>query len=189
MSGLKQWEIQLRGGGKLDFWEEGQLVQMRAFRPDDGRGLYKVWIRGAGGGLLLGTLVPEGNGLGLQRRLSRGQLERAGCWPVVGGETVLAFAFVQSGWQWEKSPEHLVKDVVLRQVLKGKSVRIKRQQAGFSLAAVFDTGRPFPVVPLFCLTAIERVEGDCCAVFLFDREGKPVPPHNQRRDGENSSTS
>ena len=189
MSGLEQWEIRLGGGGKLYLWEEGQLVQLRAFRPDDGRGLYKVWVRGAGGRLLLGTLVPEGKGLGLQRRISRGQLERAGCWPVVGGETVLAFAFVQNGWQWEKNPEYLVKDVVLSQVLKGKSVRIKRRQGGFSLAAIFDTGRPFPVVPLFCLSVIERVEGDRCAVFFFDREGDPVPPHNQRRDGENRGTS
>lgn len=187
--GLEQREIQLRGGGRLTFWEEGQLVQLQASRPDDGRGLYKVWVRGMGGRLLLGTLATEGDVLRLHRRLSRSQLERAGCWPIMGGESVLAFSFPHSHWRREAHPERMVKDVVLCRALNGQSVLLRRQEGGFCLAAPFDHTRPFPLTPLFCLSDIRRVEGRAHAVFYFDREGDPVAPHKESDSGENSGTS
>lgn len=49
----------MEGGGTLSLEEEGLRVHLRAVCPDDGRGLYKVWVRGRGGSLLLGTLTPE----------------------------------------------------------------------------------------------------------------------------------
>lgn len=187
--GLERQEIQLRGGGKLTLREEGMLVQLQAARPDDGRGLYKVWVHGPGGRLLLGTLVPEGGGLCLRRRLSRGELERSGCWPVTGGETVLAFSFECGKWLREERPERLVKDVVLRQALQGQTMLLRRGEDGFCLAAPFDTERPFPLTPLFCLSKTERVEGGSRVIFRFDKEGNPVMPHNGRQSGENSGTS
>lgn len=192
MRGLEQREIQLRGGGQLTLWEEGQLVQLvqlQASRPDDGRGLYKVWIRGMGGRLLLGTLVPEGECLRLRRRVSRIQLERSGCWPVTGGESVLAFSFDHAQWCKEAHPERLVRDVVLCRVLNGQTLLLRRREGGFCLAAPFDQSRPFPLNPLFCLSEIRRVEGGLHAVFYFDREGVPIAPHNENDSGENSGTS
>lgn len=38
----------MEGGGTLSLEEEGLRVHLRAVCPDDGRGLYKVWVRGAG---------------------------------------------------------------------------------------------------------------------------------------------
>lgn len=164
-------------------------MRLEAVRPNDDRGLYKVWIRGGRGRLLLGTLVPDGQGLGLGRRLSRSELERTGCWPVTGGETVLAFSFEHSHWKREEHPEGMVKDVVLRQGLRGQSVLLRRRESGFCLAAEYRPGRPFPLPALFCLCAVERVEGAMCAVFYFDGEGNPVVPHNGSKDGKNSGTS
>lgn len=174
--GLERQEIQLRGGGKLTVREEGMLVQLQASGPDDGRGLYKVWIHGPGGRLLLGTLMPEGGSLHLRRRLSRGELERSGCWPVTGGETVLAFAFERGRWLREERPERLVKDVVLRQALQGQTMLLRRGADGFCLAAPFDSKRPFPLTPLFCLSKTEQVEGGSRVIFCFDKEGNPVVP-------------
>ena len=189
MRDLEQREIQLRGGGRLTVWEDGQLVQLQAFRADDGRGLYKVWIRGTGGRFLLGTLEPEQDGLRLHRRLSRNQLERAGCWPINGGETVLVFSFDRTQWLMESHPERLVKDVVLRRTLNGKSVLLRRREGGFCLAVPFDPARPFLLSPLFCLAEIRRVESKAHAVFYFNGEGNPIMPHNGGDGGENSGTS
>lgn len=186
---MERQEIELDGGGTLTFWEDGTLVHMQARRPDDRRGLYKVWIHGVGGRLLLGTLVPEGGELRLRRRLSRGQMERERCWPVVGGEVVLAFSFGQDGWQSEEHPERLVNDVVLRQALKGKNMLLRQTGSGFFLSAAFDTGRPFPLAPLFCLSKVEGGQQGRRLIFSFDREGNPVVPHNGRKSGENSGTS
>lgn len=182
---MQRHEIQLNGGGRLALWEEGTLVHLQVQRHDDGRGLYKVWIRGPGGRRLLGTLVPEGGRLCLFRRLSRGELERERCWPVIGGETVLAFSFGRDGWVREEHPERLVKDVVLRQALKGQVMLLRRQASGFRLSASFDTVRPFPLTPLFCLSKIEGGR----VIFSFDSEGSPIVPHNGCCDGENSGIS
>ena len=165
------------------------LVCTEAVRPNDGRGLYKVWLHGQGGRLLLGTLAPEGDGLRLRRRLSRSELESSGCWPVTGGETVLAFAFERDVWKREEHPERLLRDGVLRSAVRGQSMLLWRREGGFYLAASFDPARPFPLVPLFCFAKIQRVEGKSYAVFYFDREGNPSVPHNGRDTGENSGTS
>lgn len=186
---MEQREIQLDGGGRLTLWEDGGLVQLQVCRSDDRRGLYKVWIHGAEGRVLLGTLVPEQGELRLHRRLSRGQLERDRCWPVVGGEAVLAFSFGQEGWQREEHPERLVKDVVLRQALSGQRMMLLRGKRGFLLSAPFDTGRPFPLTPLFCLAKTEEGRQGRRVIFSFDGEGNPVVPNNGGGNGENSGTS
>lgn len=182
-------KMQLKGGGQLCVREEGTWVRLEAVYPDHGEGLYKVWIYGRGGCLLLGTLAPEGDRLRLCRRVSRSELERSGCWPITRGETVLAFSFDRSRWHREECPERLVMDVVLQRTLRGRLMLLRRQADGFCLAAQFEPNRPFPLPVLFCLSKIEYVEGKLRAVFCFDRDGNPVVPHNEGNTGENSGTS
>lgn len=182
-------EIRLTGGGRLLMSQEGMWVRLEAVRPDDGQGLYKVWLCGDEGRLLLGTLVPENEKLRLCRRISRDELERNGCWPVTGGETVMTFSFAQSRWQREEHPERLVKDEVLQQGLRGHNMFLRRRERGFCLAAEYRPHQPFPLPALFCLCAVERVDGRVHAVFSFDGAGNPVPPHNGCYGGENSGTS
>ena len=87
-------ELEMRGGGVLRLRQEGPRLHIEAERPEDGRGLYKVWLHGdQGGKLLLGTLAPEGGRLRLRRTLTVSALERAGCWPQLRAAAVLAFSF------------------------------------------------------------------------------------------------
>ncbi len=184
--------FQLRGGGRLTVQADGPLVCMEVHKDNDARGLYKAWICGQGGKMLLGTLCPDEHGLKLVRRISRRQLERSGCWPVTGGECVLSFSFAEKRtalWRREEHPERLLKDVVLRQELQGKHLLLLQQEQYFCLAAPFDSTRPFPVTSLFCLAKIGRLDGRYHVLFRFDRDGNPLVPHNTGASGENSGIS
>lgn len=170
------------GGGTLTVRQEGLRVHMRAERPSDGRGLYKVWLHGEQGGkLLLGTLVPESGLLRLCRTLSVGTLERAGCWPRFRTEARLAFAFTgQNNGQWycEQHPERLVTDSVLKGELQG-AMLCRRETGGFSLAVPFRTDRPVQLTALFCLSRAESWNGQLHLVWNFDQEGRPQVPHQE----------
>lgn len=183
-----EWrQLRLNGGGTLRFREEGTLIRFEAFDADDGRGLYKIYVCGAQGKMLLGTVCPGQSGPELVRRISRNQLERCGCWPITGAERILSYSFDREPlWRQDAHPERLVGDVVLRESLECRKMLLKRRKDGFCLAAGFDPGRPFPLTPLFCLASVCTVEGRNCAVFWFDREGNPVMPYNESICGENS---
>lgn len=159
--------VPMEGGGMLTVRQDGVRVHMEAERPSDGRGLYKVWLRGdQGGKLLLGTLVPEEGALRLRRTLSVGAL--------------LAFSFeAPSGGKWycEQHPERLVSDPVLRQQLSG-AMLCRREGEGFALSAPFAADRPVRLPSLFCLAGVERREGRLYMVWYFNKEGRPVLPHS-----------
>ena len=170
------WEME--GGGTLEVRPEGLRVRFQARRPEDGRGLYKVWLHGERGGrLLLGTLAPQGWQLVLTRTLSLGELERAGCWPRPMARCVLAFPFSggQGGWVCEERPGRLLADPVLRSAIPGPML-CRRGEDGFSLSAPFRPGCPFPLAPLFCLARAERQGGQLRLVWDFDRDGVPRAP-------------
>lgn len=92
-----------------------------------------MWLTGQGGGrFLLGTLAPEGEGLRLRRNLSRTQLEMAGCWPVTGAESKLAFSFGQTGgWYCQSCPGQMLRDPVLKEQAPG-SMLCRRGERAFS---------------------------------------------------------
>ncbi len=172
--------FELEGGGRLAVREDGAQVRFSAQRRTDGAGLYKVWVRGAGGEMLLGTLAPEGPRLRLERAMSRDSLERAGCWPVTGGRTVLAFSFApqgkaeRPGWRWEQRPGRRLRDPVLRECADGWGPMLVREDGqGFWLAAPLDVSRPFPMAALFCLGHVVRVDGQTHVAFRFDSRGEP----------------
>lgn len=174
--------MEMRGGGTLEVRPEGLRVRFLARRPEDGRGLYKVWLHGdRGGKLLLGTLAPQGGQLVLARTLSLGELERAGCWPQLRARCDLAFPFAggreEGGWICEERPERLLADPVLRAAVPGPML-CRRGAEGFSLAAPFRPERPLPLVPLVCLARPERWGGRLRLVWDFDRDGTPRPPRS-----------
>lgn len=171
--------LTMAGGGTLTLRQEGPRVHMYAERPADGRGLYKVWLRGDGGGrLLLGTLAPEQGALGLRRVLSVSALEGAGCWPRLRAEAVLSFSFDApsgEGWYCEGRPERLVADPILQARLRG-GMLCRRTGDGFSLSAPFRTDRPLRLPALFCLARLERRNGQLHLVWDFDGQGNPTLP-------------
>lgn len=176
--------MELEGGGRLEIREEGIRVHLSVQRGTDGAGLYKAWLRGAQGELLLGTLIPDGRYLRLERTMSREALASAGCWPVTGGRTALAFSFSQEApsprppdWRWEHRPGRLFSDPVLAGTAAAWGPMLLRETVeGFQLAAPLDPLRPFPMTPLFCLGRTAQIEGRTHVVFSFGREGSPLPP-------------
>ena len=162
----------MNGGGVLTLRQDGPRVHMRAERPADGRGLYKVWLHGDyGGKLLLGTLVPEDGALRLSRVVSVSALERAGCWPRL-----------RAGWYCEQHPEQLVSDPLLRARLRG-AMLCRREEDAFALSAPFRTDRPVRLPALVCLARVERRNGQLHMVWEFDSHGNPKPPHKMEEPG------
>lgn len=169
--------LAMEGGGFLSVAQEGERVRLEAEREEDGRGLYKAWLTGAGGaGMLLGTLAPEGGKLRLRRVLSRGALEQGGCWPVKGARAVLAFPFAQEGqWYCESQPGRFVRDPVARRQLKG-AMLCCRAGGETCLAAPFRTDAPLALEALACLARVELLEGRPHLVWRFDTQGQPKAP-------------
>lgn len=176
----RQWE--LAGGGRLSCREEGPRVLLRADGPEDGAGLYKVWLRGGDRGrVLLGTLTPEGGRLSLKRTMTRTELERQDCWPITGGERVLAFAFSRQRepWQVWAGEELPTRDPVLRGCLApGRGLLFRRTGEGFQLAQFLDEGRPLALAPLGCMARGRQEGGRPLLIWSFDRQGWPLGnPH------------
>ena len=186
--------LDMSGGGMLSVREDGLRVYLEARREPDGLGLYKVWLTGQGGGrFLLGTLAPEGEGLRLRRNLSRTQLEMAGCWPVTGAESKLAFSFGQTGgWYCQSCPGQMLRDPVLKEQAPG-SMLCRRGSEGFQLAPPVRPDCPMPLAGAACLARVERVEGRPHFVWDFACDGTLKIPDEQGRperkqDGQGSAS-
>lgn len=176
-----EWRYALEGGGSLTVEEAGLRAVLTAERPEDGRGLYKAYLRGPAGRALLGTLAPEGGRLRVRRTLTLDDLKRQGAWPPVGGEVELAFAFdrdrAPAGWRWTDPGALSFGEEALRAmaVRQGK-VLLRAEGGGFLLACPFSCARPFPMPALFCLARPVRLEGESYVCFRFGRDGWPMPP-------------
>lgn len=170
-------KVEMRGGGWLTVSRDGPRARLNARRPADGKGLYKVWLRGERGeGLLLGTMVPQEGVLALDRTLSLDELGRAGCWPDFRAECVLAFSFSESEtgkWYCEPHPERLFTDPLLKKHIPGPMLCC-RNHKGFSLAAPFKTDHPFVLPGLFCLASVEKLPSGVRLIWRFDEKGWPV---------------
>lgn len=172
-------QIALEGGGTLTVREEGVWVVLEAARPDDRLGLYKVWLWGLRGKTLMGTLTPTGGQLRLSRRVSRTRLEQEGCWPVTGGETVMAYAFVDQNrgpgqWRWEENPaQHLRDPVLVSAARRWGGMYLRWREREFQLAVEYSTQREFPLAAAFCLAKIQFWENRQWVVFDFDENGNP----------------
>lgn len=174
------------GQGWLTLREEGPRVCFRAELPDDGRGLYKAYLTGPGGGrVLLGTLIPEGGALRLTRTLSAGELARRGVWPPEGAQAELAFPAAPAGWTREERPARLMGERMLARCAEGlRGVLLRRRKGDFSLAVPWEAGREFPLTPLFCFARVERLAGKDYAVFRFSARGCPKMPHKTPPEGD-----
>lgn len=179
----QQWNME--GGGTLELRRDGAWAWLDARRAMDRKGLYKVWLRGGPGGrMLLGTLVPEKEGLRLTRRLLVSELERSGCWPLEGAQAVRAYSFDErAGWQREMDPARWIADPLLRSRLNGTFLS-RETGEGRQLAVPFSCGAPIPLEPLFCFARLECIGGRQHLVWSFDRSGAPLPPCGPGEKGE-----
>lgn len=172
----------LEGGGTLRVREEAPWVYLEAVRPEDGRGLYKVWCLGAGGEFLLGTLVPQDNRLRLERRVAKRTLQEAGAWPLTGGKAIMVYSFTDrrelgEEWNMEAHPESFCSDPVVRACLKGANGLLSREKNGVrQLAALFSICKPILLNTLFCLAQVQTWQERRYLVWSFDPEGRPILP-------------
>lgn len=174
--------------GKLFCQDDGMRCVLCAEAPDNRQGLYKVYVQGAAGQMLLGTMMPEGNMLRLRRSMSIAELRRQGCWPLKGAEAELSFAFdgareaVPEGWEIAKSPDTLVEDEVLRQCVgHARGLLLRREENGFLLAAPYGERSPFPLTPLFCFASLRQIGHRRYVFYRFSRDGKPKFLHETGR--------
>ena len=162
-------------GNQADF-----TMEARPVRP----GLYRGALIGRCGRWDLGLLLPEGGCLRLSRTLWTAALDRAGCWPVTGGEAVLTHPFsggtagsVPAGWRRASDASgYFSADPLLALSMGGSDGWIfhPEKDGSFSLAAPWEPGAPFPLLPAFCFARICRMAGRQWAVFRFRAGGQPV---------------
>ena len=171
--------LELEGGGRIRFWEEGARVFFRCERELSTDGIYKVWLRGDEGGMLLGALVPEGGMLRLCRTLSVAELRRCGCWPVRGARCVMAYSFGRKnggdGWYWEEDPGRFV-DRETRMLGEWSRMLCRKIPDGTELAYPVRGNTPIQLVHLFCLAQLRQVRGEMCLVWRFSADGTPSFP-------------
>lgn len=179
-AGVEQ-RFPMDGGGSLTVREEGVRAVAAAERPDDGRGLYKAYLNGPGGRVLLGTMAPEGGLLRVRRTLSLDELRRRGAWPPRGGGAELSFSFsapdTPTGWLWADPAGLPFREAeLLRTAVRLGRVLCRRGAEGFALAYPFSAGEPFPFAELFCFAAPLTLGGRRHVQFLFTPEGVPRMP-------------
>ncbi len=172
------------GKGTALITTRGTQVTLTLSQSDDRRGLYKGYLRGKGGRMELGTLMPEGVQLVLRRNLSCATLEHRGLWPILGVGTCLAYATppVRKGkpsstWQKEPRPHQWIANQSLSHHLQALQGSLMRSRGEFlELALPWNEKENFPIPPLFCLSTVKAIHGQPHLIFAFHKNGKPMLP-------------
>lgn len=161
--------------GKVTLDQGDSRREVRASMADPGDGLYRAFLVGERGEIPLGVMEPDHGKLSVCRRLYARDIAALG--GLDRGEARLSFRFGESAWQEVDAPGQLVSVPELRQRLE-KIPRAFRRREGerLLLAIPLEKGKPFPLETLFCLARVLRVENRLCAVYAFDKNGRPLPP-------------
>ncbi len=130
---------------------EGCYLTFKVNAPLWGSGVKKVWLIGdTGGKLLLGTLMPDGQRLTLQRRLSHSTLRCCGMSSPVSGMIDPPGPQIEDGWYsldtLELSDPYLTAEV--KQAHRGSW---RREKDTLLLRFPWQVGQAVPVTSLFCL--------------------------------------
>ena len=144
-------------------------------------GLYKIYLSGGDGSLLLGTPMPEGSFLTLSRTLTHQALRQAGAFPPLRGELAPASSgepvLIPSGWQTPPPGRLDQLDPLLREVFQSLPLFWSQDLPdGFSLAVPWRSGQAVPATPLICFAVMKNLEGRCCLLFEFGADGTPRIP-------------
>lgn len=80
------------------------------------------------------------------------------------------------GWVGENRPERLFYESGMRDAVKGMDALVKWQNGRITLALPYPEQSEFPLVPLFCLSKIEIINGKRYVVYLMGDTGTPYAP-------------
>ena len=171
--------LEVAGGGTLRIWEENGRVFFKIECELHRDGLYKVWIRGDRGEVMLGTLVPEGEKMTLCRAFSPGELSRCGCWPVRDARCAKAYSFQREkqgdGWSLEEDPGRFVNEET-RKLGEWRRMLYRKNDGWLELAYPVRKDAPLPLSHLFCLAMPTRIRGEICLIWRFNQDGEPLLP-------------
>lgn len=166
--------------GRAEYEQQGPRLRFVCTLPA-GAGLCKLWLVRGERRLLLGTPAPEGDGLTLDRTLSRSLLESQGVYPpqrveVTGARTPGPEAGHAGDWCPAEQRMPSLGDPLLRQLFCQGGWRWRPWARGTEFCHGWAEGTPFPAVPLFCLASITG-EGHKIQVHVYlDRAGNPCLP-------------
>lgn len=172
------------GKGTAQVSTHGNHVELTLSQGDDRKGLYKGYLRGKGGRMELGTLMPEGGQLVLRRNLSCATLEHRGLWPILGVGTCLAYVTppvrkmkLSPSWQKELRPHQWIANQGLSHHLQSLQGSLMRSRGEFiELALPWNEKDKFPIPPLFCLATAKTINGQPHFIFAFHKNGSPMLP-------------
>lgn len=176
------------GGAVAEIDETDAMIHITLSMKNDGKGLYKGKLSGAGGTILIGTLSPEGEQLVLRRAFSREKLLLWGCYPVLRGEVFLSYPFKnekhsQDGWRWCEEIAPLFHDPVLARSARSLSGGYyKNMPDGWHLAVPFSGGREMPLMPIFCFAQLCQVQQRTCVMWQFDAQANPIMPSGKEKE-------
>ena len=173
---MERVKIYCRGEcrGEAALKEDGARVEICAEIADPGDGLYRAVLTGDRGELPLGVMEPRGGMLTLRRRPELCEVARVG-----GGRCIrvgCSFPFGKTRtWTRTDEPGGLVcDDFLCERLARQPYAWWRRGGEKLFIALPLKTDAPFPLEALFCLARVERVEGEVCAVYAFDKSGIPA---------------
>ena len=137
-------------------------------------GLYKLRLRGEGGDCLLGTLVPEGTDLTLERTVSNALLREKGVERGQWAELEGAELRPPSGrWQPVDRLELPGMEEELRCGIRRIPGGVWRREGRYiRVCCPWQVGQRIPCMPLFCFACWSSQKGGTLSWFL-DESGKP----------------
>ena len=137
-----------------------------------GEGLWCAWAVGELGELRLGVLEPDGEEASICRRFSGRMTQPLG--RLLRGELRPA-AEEGAAWEPAAAPDQLFRSPWLRRRLRGvQGARTRLWEGGRELALPYDSGKPFPLPPMFCLARVRCLGEAWYVVYRFDRREQPV---------------
>ena len=171
-----------RAAGTLEVSRQGGYFRFRAACSAECGELLRLAVRSGERIADLGVLAPEEGQWRLDRRYSPADLRALGI-----GEIGACFLrrSAPAGWVPEPEPGKLLSDGLLRRLCAGAAGALTRREGEAVLLALPLTD-PFPLLPVFCLGTLRRLEGRPYLLFgIFDGKPGMIPPsEGHARDGE-----
>ena len=159
--------LEQRQVGELHTRTEGLFQRWEAKCYPPRPTVYRIWLVGEQGELLLGVPEPEGGGcFSMQRRISCREVERIG--RLQRGE-LRPQETAEGSWSpWAGQGGAFAAR------LRGQSgVLCRPWRDGWEIAMPFSTQRPLLLPELFCLLRLQTMAGGHYAVLRLDGEGNP----------------
>ena len=134
-------------------------------------GIYRAYVRGTGGTVLIGVLAPEKSGFSAKKTITESALARDG---LSFSDITYAFAYqsesdgVKSHTKWHRmrgDEADSCKDKTVRELVACSGVLCDSTASPTKLALPLFTGRPFPCPELLCLLTPKNIDGTMYGVL------------------------